>query len=85
MADKSAFPHPRYGTLEMKMPESPGITIRELQWTIFAAVSLPVLLLQGIKSGEEEEIQQVPEAVCATADAIMAAIAEREQERDDEI
>ena len=69
------------------MPESPGMTFREWQWTQFAkafssgiAKSLIVAAGNQAKSPEdlEKSLRQGAHLCCEWADIMMAAIAERE-------
>ena len=88
MKDKSAFPHPRYGTLEMLVPDSPGMTFKEWQWTQFAATGLQAFgttawFQEHYYSSGKITHDLVAENACKLADAMMAAIAEREQEHEE--
>ena len=79
MADKSAFP---LITSDMQVAGEPGMTFREWQWTQFAAAAI-----NGMFAADTSESCMTPDektlGALTIADRMMAAIAEREQERDD--
>lgn len=75
MSDKSAFPFPYPG--EHGQPVQMGMTFREWQWTQFAAAALPATY-KGILNGPQ--FAEVAHNAMQMADAMMAAICEREKE-----
>ena len=84
MNDKSAFPHGDH-----KYPAgwsaSSGMTFREWQWTIYSAhcPPMPQSWWDGKESADLSRADAMAMWACRYADAMMSAIAEREQERDD--
>ena len=86
MTDKSAFPHTGYEVWDQSAERffradgEPGMTYKEWQWTLFAAATVQAFISQ---SPSAATARCVPGAAIQIADAMMAAIAEHEQERDD--
>ena len=96
MKDKSAFPHVGYeewdqkGERFVRADGEGGMTLREYQWTEFAAAALQGqlsntdLLKQSMEAGAERGMQRyesLTRFALDTADAMIAAIEAREREQ----
>ena len=83
MADKSAFPYMSTLSDGSIFCDSPGMTFREWQWTLFAAATISGVHGFSNKDYDPLSVEDVAALACEQADTMMAAIAEREQESHD--
>ena len=82
MTDKSAFPHDGiYSSIGEQITDAqPGMTFREWQWTLFAAAAIAGLRANPLLEYAEALNTFHATEACRQADAMMAAIAEREKQ-----
>ena len=93
MTDKPAFPHWNPSVVDKDDEwhrHEPGMTFREWQWTLFAAAApempnaLYCPMVEDIEAWKAQLYIDLTDWASGYADAMMAAIAEREQDKVDE-